>query len=368
MLTKVEQVVSLPVINPATGRPSRTFRYMGKIDAISGTTLVDWKTTGDPYKFVTEIAIGCQAELYAMCVLAEGVKIDSIEYRLVRRPTIKYKVPRFTFRVYKPGRKTAVAKFDNMDAAQEKVLDMDGGTIEESHTGNIDRDDYESEGFQWILDQDDGLVTHVYHLTESKLRHARQYLWDMGQKLLDARRNARWVPNEKACFACGRPCEFLPVCELKANGADYEEAIREDYFPLESTHRELNLGELSMLEGTGGGLKPISNLTSRNILTYSSLGVLNTCELKYYWRHERGLSKHAEEGSESLWVGSATHVGMEALAKGGMDAARETIEVWAEANPVLGEDQFRRQEQRVARALACVRAAAAKWMKSDDHD
>ena len=59
------------------------------------------------------------------------------------------------------------------------------------------------------------------------------------------------------------------------------------------------------------------------------------------------------------------HRGLEAYATGGIEAAYGTIDDWADANPILGEDAARIQDQQIGKARAMVMAAAQKWPMSE---
>lgn len=296
-----EQIVSMPIINPCSGGCSRTFRYMGKVDAVEDTCLVDWKGVASTERFICQLRIGLQAERYALALLHGGTAIQEIEYRLITRPSIRY---------------------CGKDA---------------------DRDAYEERCLVW-LDAPGKVMSHVYMITTSKLEQARWSLWDASKRLLENRRNDRWLTNDKACFAYERPCEYLELCDFAQNGADWEWFAEEFFAVLPSSHRELK-----GVDGNG------------DVLTHTSIGDLTLCEMLYFWRHERRLRKHKAEDSEALWVGSAIHAGLEEFAGGGQDAAFVAIDEWADANPILGEDMAHQQDQQVARARAMVRAAALKW-------
>ncbi|KKL00154.1 hypothetical protein LCGC14_2628830, partial [marine sediment metagenome] len=170
----------------------------------------------------------------------------------------------------------------------------------------------------------------------------KYFLWDCSKRILDSRRNNRWLPSAQACYAWNRPCAYLPLCEAVSHGAD-PNWIVEEQFEKSALHPELP------------GVGP----EALEVLTQSSLGVLTLCEVMYYWRYERGIRPRRED-SEALWTGSATHVGLQAYAAGGLDAAKIAIEEWERNNPALG-DGVRYADQQIARARAIVRAAAERW-------
>lgn len=296
MTTATEQLVSLPVINPDTGHKSRTFVYRGKVDRVEGGTLIDWKSCADPNRFIRSKKIGFQPYLYAMAVEAAGTKLDTIEYRLITTPKIK------------------MCSKDTNAAA------------------------YEDRCVEW-LGQDGKLVTHQLMLNPARMVAAKEYLWEASKRILDSRLNHRWLPNENACHMWERVCEYAPLCEAVAEGADVKWLIDEHY-GRSVVHQEL-----------GGG--------NRDELTYSSLSTLTLCERKYYWQIEQGLRKKLDY-TEALWLGSAMHAGLEAFVEGGRKAAGQAIARWEQQNPAIGDD-VRYNEQQAAKARAMVRAAAERW-------
>jgi len=307
METTTEQVVSLPIINPDTGVVARR-KYMGKVDRVEGHKLIDWKGVAKPSRFIAQMRIGYQVELYALGANALGHDIHEVEYRLVSRPSI------------------------TMCGKDKKESEKTGLPIHEV---------YEERCFEWLVDDPGKLVAHPYMITEHKLQQARWYLWESSRRLLENRRCKRWIPNTHACFAYERECQFMALCDAVQNGADYNWIIEQEY-RVSDPHREL------------GGK------ADDKTVTHSSLKNLHFCEMFYYWMYEQSLRKGTGEDSEAMWIGSAMHAGQEHIDKG-LDVALAEINAWAEDNPVMGEDQNHKQLQDVARARAMVRASAVKW-------
>lgn len=302
MIVQTEQLVSLPVINPDTGGMSRSFRYFGKFDRHEGRKVVDWKSAKDPQRFLRQKSIGFQVELYALACEAAGYPVDEVEYRIIAVPSIK---------------------FCGKDKGFASV--------------------YEQRCFEWLTDDPARMVEHSRPVNAARLEQARHYLWSCSKRILEARRTGRWLPNESACYTWERECEYMPLCQCLAEGGDVDAVQAERYQRVEDTHPELGV------------------TTDRDILTYSSMGVLTLCELKYHWRHEQRLRVQHEDSAESLWLGSAMHHGLQAFAAGGVEAAQQAIAEWADANPVIGPDAAHKQEQEAAKARAMVRAAAKRW-------
>jgi RecB family exonuclease len=335
-----ETIVSMPIRNPETGRSSRSFRFMGVVDRIEGRKLIDWKGVSDPARFIKQRQIGFQGELYAIAV---GHVIEEIEYRLITRPRLQYSHPRYRYAVMRAGRKTAVRIFDELEEAQ-KLAEAQGCSVVTKATGDVSLGVYEKRCLDWLIEEPKRVVLYSYHLTPSKTDQARWYLWESSKRLLENRRCKRWLPNVGACFAYERQCPYMSLCEAAQNGADWQWVIEDRYRALESSHPEL--------DGKDDG---------DDVLTHSSLEDLARCEMYYYWRHELRLRRGQESDSEPLWVGSAMHRGLEAFVDGGLTAANQAIDKWANENPVLGEDANWKQDEQAAKARAMVRVAALKW-------
>lgn len=299
----VESIVSLPVINPETGKASRTFRFAGKLDLGEGAKLSDYKSAKDPARFVKQQVIGFQLEFYAMAVRKAGRWVSEVEYRVIAVPGIK---------------------LCGKDA---------------------DPQAYEQRCFEWLMDPEypNRMMSHPFVLTDGRIKQAQGFMWECSKRILENRRNDRWLPNPGACFAWERPCEYLPLCELVSSSTATEDTVQRDYEEIHNFHPEL--GEA----GADSGL-----------LTHSSMSMLVLCEMKYFWRHEVGVRKRRDY-VESLWLGSAMHAGMEGYATGGIDAGLAAVDSWRQQNPIVGEDDAKDEDQQVARARAMVRAAAAKW-------
>lgn len=350
---QTEVIVRSKVYNPETGRQSRTFTFAGVVDAIPEDRLkiIDYKGTDDPLKFIHEQAISFQPELYALALRERGIHIQEVEYRLIVRPAISYKKPVYTYAVMREGRKTAIKTFkEDEDGAVSfashlrAIGDRDDPPsirVDERHTGNATRQNFEDECVEWLA-QDGKLVTYHYFITSSRLKAAQEFLWDCSKRILECRRDNRWLPNSYACYAWGRECTYLPLCRAEVEGHHVEDVIADEYIQIGDPHPE------------------IDEPTDNNVLTHSALKALTLCEVFYGRCYEQGLRKRSSY-SEALWIGSAMHRGVEALPEGGMEAAFSAIDVWSFENPVLGEDAHHKKEQDIAKSRAMVRAAAAKW-------
>ncbi len=271
--------VSMAVRNPHTGYPSRSFRFAGKVDHLipmadgRSWVLVDYKCTTDPTRFIAQKALGYQADLYAMALEPQRM-VEAIEFRIIEIPAIK---------------------FCSKDA---------------------DAQAYQDRCYEWLM-QPGKMVTHSLMLSGNRQRAAQQWLWDVSKRILDCRLRGTWLYNENACYTWNRPCEFLPLCTVEAEGRDVN-WVMQDY-EKHDRHEELKSDD-------------------RDILTYSSSSTMALCEKRYFWRYECALRQVRESYSGSLWMGSAVHPALEAFASGGVKAARRAIAQFIGAHPVLGDE------------------------------
>jgi hypothetical protein len=109
-----EQVFSLPIINPETGRASRTFTQGGRFDLIvefdQKTWMVEHKTCSeeiaDPQApYWRRLAIDSQVSMYALANWQGGRKLDGTIYDVIRKPTIRPK------QITKADQKVIVERF-----------------------------------------------------------------------------------------------------------------------------------------------------------------------------------------------------------------------------------------------------------------
>lgn len=305
-----EQLLMSPVVNPATGGTSRTFRFAGRCDLLDGGMLIDWKTGGDPHAVLDRQLLSYQGELYSSAVEQMGLaRVDGIQYRIVKTPSIKL-----------------CQRYDDMDPAiyEERCLD-------------------------WLRGQDDATLEHECYFNPARLQNAREWLWRVAKSIMEARNSGMWLQNSRACGDWGRKCPYMPLCLIDALGGEPETIILEDYEP-RPVHEELaEVGQ------------------ERDILTYSAASTYVQCEALYYWRYVRAIRRRQDESGEAAYVGSAVHAGMDAYAHQGLEAALDAVNAWVDSTPAIGA-QWQAREAQAAKARAMVRIAAQRWPSDAGED
>lgn len=98
-----EMGFALPLVNPATGKPSKTFGIAGKIDGIvtlpdGRLAVLERKTTSDDIGSDSDtwprLQIDQQISMYVTAARRLGFQVDAVLYDVIRKPTIKpTKVP-----------------------------------------------------------------------------------------------------------------------------------------------------------------------------------------------------------------------------------------------------------------------------------
>lgn len=339
----IENLVHMPVVNPRTGYRSHTFEFYGVVDRVDPPRINDWKS-GNPARFIKRATIGCQAELYAEAVEhATGATITEVAYRLIDRPTLKYSRPRHSWAVMRESRKTALKVYDNEKQARTLAA-IQNGYVESRVQGDATRQVYEDRCLnEWLLADPTRIVDHTLQLTGPRRQHAKQWLWDSCKRILECHQHERWLPNAGACYVFERECPYMGLCECESQGGDVAWIRDESFDGVDDRWPEL------------GGV-----VCHKTIVTHSSLTCRALCEKKYYWKYVAALRPKRDD-AEARWIGSAMHVGLAAYSEGGLQAACDAVDAWADQNPVLGEDAAWKQDEQIAKARAMVRAAAVKW-------
>lgn len=299
----VEHVVTAPIVNPETGASSRTFEFLGKLDYFDDGVMTDHKIVSDPSRHIEQSTISFQPELYSIALRTTGHAIHTIGYRLMQRPLLKFKAKQ---------------------------------TLAE----------YEDECVAWLTNGD-GLkvIDHVLPILESRVEMARDWLWTITKRIMEAARTNKWLTNAAACWQYNRPCPFLALCKLQAQGANVEEEIAEGYERVSDVHPEL--------DGVADGRK--------DALTYSAASTFALCERRYFWQYREGLRRKNYDDGEALSVGRLYHEGAAKYATEGLDAALAHVRLEASKAPIIGDEAWRKNDEMTAKVCALLRVAAMKW-------
>lgn len=276
-----EEEFHLPLVNPETGRESRTFTHAGKYDGIvrwpaSGRLLLlEHKTTTDDITdpnapYWRRLQIDSQVSHYMLANWQSGRKLDGTLYDVLKKPTIRPK---------------------DISKADQKLLVTWGtycGQEVPLHLRDLTRENaelYEIRLYADTLERPDFYFgRRPVNRMDQEIAEFSGELWDIAQALIHARNTNSNFKNDNSCLAYGSACEYLGVC----SGIDSFESGR--WARAESVHSEL--------EGVGDG---------RSVLTHSRLKCFQLCRRKHFNRYEIGMKRVDEEDREALFFGHVMH-------------------------------------------------------------
>jgi hypothetical protein len=283
----VEEEFHLPIINPETGRPSRSFTQAGKYDGIiryreSGKTyLLEHKTTSEDLSdvnspYMRQLAVNGQVNHYMTASWQSGLKLDGTIYDCIRKPAIR---PR------------------KITVAEQKVLATWGTYYgvqvpDSARTATEETPDlYEIRLGQDCIDNPSKYFQRrtIPRLDHDLLNYAEQ-LWFVAESIRWTQKDEkRAFKNTGACISYSTPCEYLGIC----SGS---ESLEDDKW---ETVASVN-PELPDLGNT------------LNVLTNSRINCFNQCRMKHRLRYELGVRRREEERREALFFGTLAHLGLAA--------------------------------------------------------
>lgn len=313
-----EECFHLPVINPQTGKSSRTFTQSGKFDGVVSVEgrnyLLEHKTTSEdisdpnaPYWAILDI--DSQVSSYALANWQLGRKLDGTIYDVIRKPGIRPK------ELTKAVQKQIVShrEYCGFEVPVQIALAVSQGQERECcklYEIRLAAETIENPNkyFQRRI---------IPRLDDDLVEYARE-MWDVGQSLIHARANNAHYRNSAACMNYNTPCTFLGVCR----GHDNIES--EKWKRKESRHSELPI------QFDDEGL---------NVLSNSRIKCFQTCRRKHFYQYEIGVERIDAEEREALALGTLMHHGLEAwfqtFMKGGANAP--SSEDSSAVNAVAGE-------------------------------
>jgi hypothetical protein len=244
-----ELTFELPLVNPETGKPSRTFMVAGKIDAIvrledGRLAVMEHKTTGDDLDPTSDywkrLRVDSQISIYWQAAKDAGHDIETVLYDVIRKPTIKPKKV--------PAGKLKAAMKDPKSVTPDEAF----GTLAEIWLRNT----YYGEPCEWRDDlADETPAMYGARLTAdiaarpdyyyarqeiprlaADLEDGRWDCWQTAKMIRDCQLNNRWPRNTSACIGFGR-CPYFDLC---TNGFDPSLGVVPDGFVrVEDVHAEL---------------------------------------------------------------------------------------------------------------------------------
>lgn len=217
----VEVEFRAPLVNPATGAPSRTYELGGKLDAVvrmgGRVYVVEHKTSGEDISpgsdYWRRLRMDAQVSTYFVGARALGVDPEACLYDVLGKPTIRpSQVP--------------VLDADGVkivqDAAGQRVRTKDGKKWRESADSGQGfvlqtRAETPEEFGQRLADTIDKDPEHyfargeVYRLKADE-DDAAADTWATARSIREAETLKRWPRNPDACVRYGNACAYWDVC------------------------------------------------------------------------------------------------------------------------------------------------------------
>lgn len=248
----VEHEFTMPVVNPVTNRPSRTWKLSGKIDALVISQLdmreylVEHKTTTSDINEGTgywqRLRMDGQVNVYYDAF----PQVAGCIYDVIRRPTLKrYKATPESSRTYTKGKRCRLCKGPEGWSLTAACSACKGTSWEEAprlHANQRDQDesldDFRLRVREAIASApEDYYKRGVVVRLEYEIREHRADLWLQATQMRDAIALGHHPRNPDACIQYGRTCDYFDVCTGVASIED------DRLFKIREAHPELSQQE-----------------------------------------------------------------------------------------------------------------------------
>jgi hypothetical protein len=246
-VTASEEAFAVPIINPDTGRASRTFIFAGKIDrriALEDgrAAVMENKTTSDDIQpdsdYWKRLRVDTQIARYVLAARSQGHAIDTVLYDVTKKPGMRPgSVPlvdgegvkivlgpdgtRVRTKDGKKYRETADKELGYVLQSRPERPDEWGARLHKDIAENVDK----------------YFARREIPRTDMDLAEARRDLWDAAQVLHACDKENRWPRNSSACIGFGR-CQYLDLCSENWTPGE-SDVIPEGFVRVDDTHQEL---------------------------------------------------------------------------------------------------------------------------------
>lgn len=197
-----------PIVNPATGAASRSFRLAGKVDGIvrlnSEYFILEHKTASQiDSDYLERLWTDFQITLYAHYVeQTMGIPITGILYNVLVKARLQQ------------------SKGETEEEFEARRAEL----LAKSKTGRTTarrREPESDEDFQRRMAEKyaDPAMFHreLLYLSRDRFEILRSELWELTQAFLDARRRGVFYQNTSFCFNYQRPCPYFALCRSNGN-------------------------------------------------------------------------------------------------------------------------------------------------------
>jgi len=241
-----EQTFTLPLINPATGAPSKLFSLAGKIDGIvrledGRLAVIEHKLLGEDISSDGEIWRRLQMEqqisLYVYAARQLGWDVSAVLYDVARKPTIK---PTPVPLVDANGQKVVVDKQGSRVFTKQgkprQTIDTGEGWIIQSRA--MTPEEWSEKLLADIQERPEYYFARVeIARLDSEIDEVCQEVWDQAKAIRDAQLYARWyrTVSRNTCPFCA----WFSLCSSKRD-LTYDDCP-EGFGYVENVHPELKM-------------------------------------------------------------------------------------------------------------------------------
>ena len=247
----------VPIVNPATNRPTPLFVLAGKIDklikirgyyaAAGSIAVMEHKTTAHDISepdspYIQRLIIDSQASNYV--IAAEtifGTDIAGVLYDIVHKPAQR---PKMVAVVDDEGAKIV---FDREGNRVRRIRDDGWRKSEDKAKGYLFRKRRETPGeyatrVRAAISEDPSRYFRRLFLarTEADLEDAKSDLWQAGSRIRDSIRSGAWPRNDKACLMYGK-CAYFDICT--GGGWEPGQKVPDGFEVVDDIHTELVIDE-----------------------------------------------------------------------------------------------------------------------------
>ena len=203
----VERRFEAPLVNPATGYPSKTWQLGGKLDAVvrEKTTgrvlLVEHKTAsadlGPGSDYFKRLRIDGQISTYYAGARVMGFDVCGALYDVLRKPQLR------------PFKATAL---------EDRKINKDGSLRKGTRTEDESPQEFQERLINAIADDPNSYYgrAEVVRL-EAEMEEAAFDTWQLAKQLHEAKAANRFPRNPDACVRFGNTCPYFPACTGEAS-------------------------------------------------------------------------------------------------------------------------------------------------------
>ena len=202
----VELEFEVPIINPATGAPSRTFCMGGKIDAVLDDTdgymwLMEHKTASRvDANYLARLRMDFQIQLYAHYFeQTTGIKPHGIIYDVAQKYVVKQAVEESESEFQQRYAEACAKNKSGKSNITRQLAESD-----EAYFKRLS-DKYAENSGEWFSRVELGI-------SDFEIEQLEAEVWELAQQLLLCRRSGFWYKNTDCCMMYNRECEYLPLC------------------------------------------------------------------------------------------------------------------------------------------------------------